>query len=76
MTAREQIDSIATAAIRSVFAEAAHYTTPDEVREWLYQHENELPFGVRKLFFAAANAAVQSGAYEHAAERAQHQGDT
>ncbi len=58
--------TIIQASFRETFRHACQQTTAEEVQQWLYAHEREMPIGVRALFFAAANAVVNWGVYEDA----------
>ena len=57
------IESVVQAAIRETFRFAAQQTNEEVVQQWIYDHGDEIPAGVRALLVAAHNAAVTSGAY-------------
>lgn len=64
MDRQEEVERRFGETMQIMFERAVSSTTAEEVRAWLYEHEHEMPHGVRRFFFEAANIAVQCGAYE------------
>lgn len=72
---QQQAETICKAFVRETFKRACWEMTAEQVQQWICDNEKSLPDGISAMLFAAHNACVASGAYDHAREQEEFDGD-
>jgi hypothetical protein len=72
---RQAAGNICNGFVRETFKRACSDMTAEQVQQWIYDNENSLPPGISAMLFAAHNACVSCGAYDHARQQAEFDGE-
>jgi hypothetical protein len=72
---QQTAENICNGFVRETFKGSCSEMTAEQVQQWIYENENSLPHGIAAILRAAHNACVACGAYDHARQQAEFDGD-